>query len=54
MEMNKVVSANRLPILLKNNPGAASCVTPEVLFNITKSTRSEAALRLIPGVRTDN
>jgi iron complex outermembrane receptor protein len=49
-----VVSANRIPILLKNNPGAMSVVTPEILSIMTKSTGAEEALRLIPGVRIDN
>ena len=49
-----VVSANRLPILLKNNPGAISLVTPEILSIMPKSAGAEEALRLIPGVRIDN
>ena len=49
-----LVSANRLPILLKNNPGAISLVTPEILSLMPKSTGAEEALRLIPGVRIDN
>jgi iron complex outermembrane receptor protein len=49
-----VVSANRLPILLKNNPGAISLVTPEILSLMPKSAGAEEALRLIPGVRIDN
>jgi hypothetical protein len=32
-----LVTANRLPILLKNNPGAISLVTPEILSTISKS-----------------
>jgi outer membrane receptor for ferrienterochelin and colicin len=48
------IFANRLSILLKNNPGAISLVTPEILSNMTKSTGAEEALRLIPGVRIDN
>ena len=49
-----VVTANRLPILLKNNPGAVSVVTPEVLSLMTKTAAAEEALRLVPGVRIDN
>src|SRR5664280_2086415 len=49
-----VVSANRVPILLKNNPGSVSVVTPEVLSFMPKSVGAEEALRLIPGVRIDN
>ena len=49
-----VVSANRLPILLKNNPGAISLVTPEILAIMPKGIGAEEAMRLIPGVRIDN
>ena len=49
-----MVTANRLPVLLKNNPGSISLVTPEILSNMTKSTGAEEALRLVPGVRIDN
>ena len=49
-----IVTANRLPISLKNNPGAISVVNPEMLSIMTKSTGAEEALRLIPGVRIDN
>ena len=49
-----VVSANRLPILLKNNPGAISLVTPEILSIMPKGIGAEEALRLVPGVRIDN
>jgi iron complex outermembrane receptor protein len=49
-----VVSANRLPVLLKNNPGAISLVTSEVLSVMPRSAAAEEALRLIPGVRIDN
>jgi iron complex outermembrane receptor protein len=40
--------------LLKNNPGAISLVTPEVLSGMPKTAGAEEALRLIPGVRIDN
>jgi len=49
-----LVSASRLPILLKNNPGAISLVTPEILSLMPKSIGAEEALRLTPGVRIDN
>jgi len=49
-----VVNSNRLPVLLKNNPGAVSLVTPEILSIMPKSAGAEEALRLIPGVRIDN
>jgi iron complex outermembrane recepter protein len=49
-----VVTANRLPILLKNNPGSISIVSPEVLNSMPKGIAIEEALRLIPGVRIDN
>jgi iron complex outermembrane receptor protein len=49
-----MVTTNRLPILLKNNPGAISLVTPAMLSGMTKSAGAEEALRLIPGVRIDN
>ena len=49
-----LVTANRLPILLKNNPGSVSIVTPEILSIMPKTAGAEEALRLIPGVRIDN
>ncbi|MCX6254222.1 MAG: TonB-dependent receptor plug domain-containing protein, partial [Bacteroidia bacterium] len=49
-----VINANRLPILLKSNPGSISIVTPEILSIMPKATAIEEALRLIPGVRIDN
>jgi iron complex outermembrane receptor protein len=49
-----VVTANRLPVLLKKNPGAISIVSTEILSTMPKSTAIEEALRLIPGVRIDN
>ena len=49
-----VVTANRLPILLKNNPGSISIVTTSILTSMPKSIAIEEALRLIPGVRIDN
>ncbi len=49
-----VVSANRLPFSLKNNPGAISLVTPKILTIMPKGIAVEEALRLVPGVRIDN
>jgi iron complex outermembrane receptor protein len=49
-----VVNANRLPVLLKSNPGAISVVNSEMLSTMTKSIGAEEALRLIPGLRIDN
>ncbi len=49
-----VVTANRLPILLKNNTGSISLVTPEILSVMPKGIGAEEALRLVPGVRVDN
>ncbi len=49
-----VVTANRLPVLLKNNPGSISIVTASILNSMPKSIAIEEALRLIPGVRIDN
>lgn len=49
-----MVTTNRLPILLKNNPGSISLVTPAMLSGMTKAIGAEEAMRLIPGVRIDN
>ena len=49
-----VVTANRLPVLWKSNPGALSLVTPDQLLTMPKSIAAEEALRLVPGVRIDN
>jgi iron complex outermembrane recepter protein len=49
-----VITANRLPILLKNNPGSISLVTPDILSLMPKGAAVEEALRLTPGVRIDN
>ena len=48
------ITANRLPVLLKNNPGSISIVTPSELSLIPKSIGIDEALRLTPGVRIDN
>jgi iron complex outermembrane receptor protein len=49
-----IVSANKIPVSLKNNPGSVSLVTPEMLSVMPKTIAVEEALRLIPGVRIDN
>ncbi|NVN93847.1 MAG: TonB-dependent receptor [Bacteroidetes bacterium] len=49
-----IVTANRMPILLKTNPGAISVVTSEGLSIMPKGIGVEEALRLVPGVRIDN
>ena len=48
------VTANRLPVMLKKNPGAISIVTPEILSIMPKTIAADEALRLVPGVRIDN
>jgi iron complex outermembrane recepter protein len=48
------VTANRLPVMLKKNPGAISFVTPEILTIMPKTIAADEALRLVPGVRIDN
>jgi outer membrane receptor for ferrienterochelin and colicin len=49
-----VIQSNRIPVLLKNNPGSVSLVTAGMLSNIPKSIGIEESLRLVPGVRIDN
>ncbi len=49
-----VITANRLPILLKNNTGSISLVTSHTLLGMPKAIGAEEALRLVPGVRIDN
>ncbi|MCX7953765.1 MAG: TonB-dependent receptor [Bacteroidales bacterium] len=49
-----VVTANKQPILLKNNPGSISLVTQNTLATMPKSQAIEEALRLTPGVKVDN
>jgi len=49
-----VIAANRVPVLLKYNPGSVSVVTPEILSLMTKAAGAEEALRLTPGIRIDN
>lgn len=49
-----IVTANRLPINLKSNPGPVSIVTPQMLSIMPKTIGVEEALRLVPGVRVDN
>jgi iron complex outermembrane recepter protein len=48
------VTANKLPVVLKKNPGAISVVTPEILSIMPKTIAADEALRLVPGVRIDN
>jgi iron complex outermembrane recepter protein len=48
------ITANRLPVMLKKNPGSISIVTPEILSVMPKSIAIDEALRLVPGVRIDN
>jgi iron complex outermembrane receptor protein len=48
------VTANRLPIGLKSNPGAISVVTRAELSLMPKTIGVEEALWLVPGVRIDN
>ena len=49
-----IITANRLPVVLKSDPGSISLVTPEILSLMPKSIAIEEALRLVPGVRIDN
>lgn len=49
-----IIVSNRQPILLKNNPGSVTLVTPEMLKLMPKNIGAEEALRLVPGVRIDN
>lgn len=49
-----IITANRQPIKLKNNPGAVSLVTKRTLTFMPKSVGIDEALRLVPGVRIDN
>lgn len=49
-----IITANRLPVLLKNNTGSITLVTSRELTNLLKSIGIDEALRLVPGVRIDN
>jgi iron complex outermembrane recepter protein len=49
-----VISANRLPMPLKQIPCALSVVGQKVLTTMPKTAAAEEALRLVPGVRIDN
>jgi iron complex outermembrane recepter protein len=49
-----IIMSNRLPILLKSNPGSISLVTSDILSIMPKAIGVEEALRLVPGVRIDN
>jgi iron complex outermembrane receptor protein len=48
------ITANRVPVMLKKNPGSISVVTPEILSVMPKTIAADEALRLVPGVRIDN
>ena len=55
IKLNEVIiTANRMPITLKNNPGAVSLVTYKTLSLMPKGIGAEEALRLVPGIRIDN
>jgi iron complex outermembrane recepter protein len=49
-----IVTANRLSVPLKVNPGAVSLVSTPVLTSMPRSISIDEALRLVPGVRIDN
>ena len=51
---NVIITVNRLPFMLKSNPGSISLVTSEILSIMPKAIGIEEALRLVPGVRIDN
>ena len=48
------ITANRLPVMLKKNPGSISIVTQPILSVMPKTIAADEALRLVPGVRIDN
>lgn len=55
IKLNEVIiTSNRIPVLLKNNPGSISLVSQQMLSLMPKSIGAEEALRLVPGVRIDN
>jgi len=55
INLNEVlITSNRMPIVLKNNPSAVSLVSPKILSVMPKTIGAEEALRLVPGVRVDN
>ncbi len=49
-----VITANRTPIKIKNNPGAISLVSQNELNFMPKSIAADEALSLVPGVRVEN
>ncbi len=49
-----VINSNRIPVKLKNIPGAVSLVNSEILNSMPKSIGAEEALRLVPGVNINN
>jgi outer membrane cobalamin receptor len=49
-----VITSNRLPNYLRQNPGAVALVGLKELSIMPRSAAAEEALRLVPGVRIDN
>ncbi len=49
-----IVSANRLPVSLKQNPGNISIVNESTLSLMPRAIAIDEALRLVPGIRIDN
>ena len=49
-----IVTANRLSVPLKVNPGAVSLVGAPILSTMPRSIAVDEALRLVPGIRIDN
>ncbi len=49
-----IITANRMPVVLRKTAGAISLVTPKILTTMPKTIGVEEALRLVPGVRIDN
>jgi iron complex outermembrane receptor protein len=49
-----IVSANRISVPLRLNPGAVTLVSTPVLSTLPRSISVDEALRLVPGVRIDN
>ena len=49
-----VITANRTPIKIKNNPGALSLISRGELEFMPKSVAADEALSLVPGVRVEN
>ncbi len=49
-----IITSNRIPFFLKNNPGSITFVGYNQISLMPKSIGAEEALRLVPGVRIDN